>query len=98
MREAAMWKRAVTAVILALAISPALASESAGSRLAAAVRASDVSSASQALTDARRPSTRPDSSERKIDEPSQSTLTGDEPSRAALAETQGEFLKAVWTN
>jgi|RifCSP16_2_1023846.scaffolds.fasta_scaffold80209_2 outer membrane murein-binding lipoprotein Lpp len=95
-----MWRRALIAVVLVLAVSPALASDvKTGPLLAAAVvRAGDVASVSRAAADVHGLSARVDSLEQRVHQLS-STPTCEQQERAALArEREAEFLRHVWTD
>jgi len=94
-----MWRRALIAVVLVLAVSPALASDvKTGPLLAAAVVRGDVASVSRAAADVHGLSARVDSLEQRVHQLS-STPTCEQQERAALArEREAEFLRHVWTD
>jgi TolA-binding protein len=93
-------KRALIAVVLALAVSPAFASDvRAGTLLASAVvPVRDVSSVSRGASDVHGLAARVDSLEQKVDQLS-SVQTCEQQERAAVAqEREAEFLRHVWTD
>jgi hypothetical protein len=95
-----MWKRAVLAVVLALAVSPALASDvRTGPLLASAVvPARDVSNVSRASADGDGLAARVDSLEQRVHRLC-SARTCEQRERASIAqERQAEFLRHVWTD
>jgi hypothetical protein len=92
-----MWKRAVIAVVFALAITPAMASDS--NALATALApASCVPSGGRASDDVKHLSVRVASLEQRVERMGKPGSTGAEQQRAAVEERQAEFLKHVWTN
>jgi outer membrane murein-binding lipoprotein Lpp len=93
-------KRALIAVVLALAVSPAFASDvGTGTLLASAVvPARDVSSVSRGASDVHGLVARVDSLEQRVDQLS-SVQTCEQQERAAVArEREAEFLRHVWTD